>query len=239
MIQFSAMSDHDQPNTKLSKSYEQLSIDRGLILELKKLVSRGEGQFLEFKLKATHPDKIAHELLAFANSQGGTLLIGVDDDKTIPGVKYPEEESHAINAVLENQCRPKLAFTEKVIRISDKHYILRLDVPKSERPPHYFLTSPEQKECYVRVEDRCMKASREMREIIRRLRSKTGVRFTYGEKEDLLIKYLSKIPSITFDEFRKLTSLNRFNASRKLVLLVLAHVLKITPTEKGDLYSRF
>ena len=233
------MSAYNQPNTKLIKSHEQLLVDRGLILELRKLVARGEGLNLEFKRKATHPDKIAHELIAFANTQGGTLLIGVDDDKSIPGVKYPEEEYHSVNLVLEKQCRPKLTFTESFIRISDNYFVLRLDVPKSEKPPHYFVLNPERKECYVRVDDKSMKASREMQEIIRRLRSKNGVRFTYGEKEDQLVKYLSKTPTITFDEFRKLSSLNRFNASRKLVLLVLGHVLKITPTEKGDLYSRF
>jgi predicted HTH transcriptional regulator len=233
------MSANNLPDTKLSKSYEELLVDRGLILELRKLVAMGEGLNLEFKRKATHPDKIAHELIAFANTQGGTLLIGVDDDKSITGVKYPEEESHTINLVLEKQCRPKLLFTETVIRISNKHFVLRLDVPKSEKPPHYFVINPERKECYVRVDDKSMKASREICEIIRRSRSKNGVRFTYGEKEDQLVKYLNKTPTITFEEFRKLSSLNRFNASRKLVLLVLAHVLKITPTEKGDLYSRF
>lgn len=228
-----------QPDTKLSRSHEQLKVDRNQILELKKLVSRGEGQFLEFKRKATHPDKIAHELIAFANTGGGTLLVGVDDDKSILGVKFPEEESHAINITLEKQCRPHLVFSEKIIKISEKQFVLQLDVPKSEKPPHYFVTSPERKECYVRVNDKSMKASREMREIIRRSRSKNGVRFTYGEKEGQLIKYLSETSTITLDEFRKLANINRFNASKKLVLLVLGHVLKITPTEKGDLYSRF
>lgn len=229
----------NQSITKLSKTSEQLLFSAARVVELKKLVSRGEGLHLEFKRKVNHPDKIAHELIAFANTGGGTMLIGVDDDKSIPGVKHPEEESHAINAVLEKQCRPKLIFAESAIRISEKNFVLQLDIPKSEKPPHYFVLSPDQKECYVRVDDKCMKASRELREIIRRAQSKKGVRFTYGDKEDQLIKFLSHTPAITLDGFRELTSLNRYNASKKLVLLVLAHVLKVTPTEKGDLYSRF
>ena len=47
--------------------------------ELKQLVRRGEGQYLEFKKKADHPDKIVREMVAFANSGGGELLLGVDD----------------------------------------------------------------------------------------------------------------------------------------------------------------
>jgi predicted HTH transcriptional regulator len=229
---------YDQSISKLSKAREQLLFDPGQVQELKRLVAKGEGPHLEFKRKASHPDKIAHELIAFANTGGGIMLIGVDDDKSIPGLKYPEEESHIVNDVLEKQCRPKLVVREKAIRISEKHFVLQFDVPKSERPPHFFIVNPDRKECFVRVEDKCMKASREMKEILRRSRSKKGVQFTYGEKEDQLIKYLTQIPNITLDEFKKLTSINRFTASKKLVLLVLARILKITPTEKGDLYSR-
>lgn len=57
---------YDLPHPKLGKSHEQLLLDRVQLQELKKLVSRGEGQNLEFKRKAAHPDKIAHELIAFA-----------------------------------------------------------------------------------------------------------------------------------------------------------------------------
>ncbi len=68
--------------------------------ELKKLVSEGEGIQLEFKRKASYPEKIVRELIAFANTEGGTLLIGVDDDGSVPGVKYPEEEAHVVVEVV-------------------------------------------------------------------------------------------------------------------------------------------
>jgi hypothetical protein len=48
---------------------------------------------------------------------------------------------------------------------------------------------------------------------------------------------LAEHTTITLDQFRALTKLNRFKASRKLILLVLANVLKITASEKGDIYS--
>jgi hypothetical protein len=52
------------------------------------------------------------------------------------------------------------------------------------------------------------------------------------------MEYLETHKTITLAAFQKLTHLNRFKARRKLILLVLANVLKITATEKGDLYSR-
>jgi hypothetical protein len=83
-----------------------------------------------------------------------------------------------------------------------------------------------------------VKASDEMIEIIRRKRQKKDIRFFFAEHELALMKYLDQYPSITSKEFQKLTGLNQYAASRKLILLVLANVLKITATEKGDLYSR-
>ena len=48
--------------------------------EVKELAVKGEGLQIEFKKKAAYPEKIVREVIALANTQGGTLLIGVDDD---------------------------------------------------------------------------------------------------------------------------------------------------------------
>ncbi|HEX5168981.1 MAG TPA: ATP-binding protein, partial [Cyclobacteriaceae bacterium] len=64
-----------------------------------------------------------------------------------------------------------------------------------------------------------------------------NIKFHYGDHEQLLMKYLDKNPTITVKEFMHIGKLNRFYASRKLILLVLANVLHVTPHEKGDLFS--
>ena len=58
--------------------------------QLLRLIDKGESQTLDFKRKITHPLKIAKTLVSFANTKGGKLLIGVDDDKQIIGVD-PDE----------------------------------------------------------------------------------------------------------------------------------------------------
>ncbi len=52
------------------------------------------------------------------------------------------------------------------------------------------------------------------------------------------MKFLERNGKITLSEFEVLSGLNHQAAAEKLVTLVLANVLKITPTEKGDFYSR-
>lgn len=59
---------------------------------LRRLVARGEGQTIEFKRRVPSPDRLAKEVIAFANSSGGQLLLGVTDDGRIVGVKDSEEE---------------------------------------------------------------------------------------------------------------------------------------------------
>jgi predicted HTH transcriptional regulator len=220
------------------KPSETAVVDTAKIRELKNLVAEGEGQHLEFKRKAAFPEKIVRELIAFANSGGGTLLVGVDDDKSIPGVKYPEEESYVIIEALQKYCRPSIVYHETILPINAKKFIIRIDVPPSLKKPHFLKTDIQTpKQCFVREKDMSIKASTEMEEIIRR-RNKRDVKFSFGPAEMQLMKYLDQYHHITLQEFQRLTKLNRFKARRKLILLVLANVLQITASEKGDVFSR-
>jgi predicted HTH transcriptional regulator len=201
-------------------------------------VSSGEGIQLEFKRKAAFPEKIVKELIAFANTQGGTLLVGVDDDGTLQGLRYPEEESLVIRKAIQKHCRPSLTFDETTVPLSAKKSILRYDIPVSPRRPHHFRVSSRVRETYIRIKDMSMKASREMIEIVRIGKQNRNIQFTYGAHESTLMRYLDDHPSITLKEYQTLAGLDPISASRKLVTLVLANVIRITPTEKGDLYSR-
>ena len=219
----------------MKKLQESVSFDIQEFRRLKKLVSQGEGQNLEFKRKASFPDKIIREMIAFANSSGGTVLIGIGDDGTFPGLKYPEEESHAIREALKS-CRPYLNLNERFIPIGNSRTIIQYDIPESKKKPHYLVNNGS-KNSFVRVADQSIKASPEVNEIVRRTRKNRDIKFHYGEHERLLIQYLDKNPTITLKEFMALGNLKRFYASRKLIILVLADVLHVTPHEKGDLFS--
>lgn len=202
---------------------------------LQKLVSRGEGLNLEFKRKASHPDKILREMIAFANTSGGILLIGVGDDGSLPGLKYPEGESHVIRKATE-ACHPPLTYQETFIPIGNARTILQYEIPESTTKPHYVVGKHQAKESYVRVGDKCIRTSREMREIVKRRNHKKDIKFYFGDYEKLLMQYLDAHQHITLKKFCDISGLSRFKASRKMILLVLADVLTITPTETEDIY---
>lgn len=220
----------------MNKPQEAFPPDQRQIQQLRNLVANGEGATLEFKRKAAFPEKIVREMIAFANTKGGILLVGIADDGGIPGLKYPEDDSHVIRKAL-TQCKPPLPVKEMFIPIGASRTVIQYEVAESTRKPHYLFTAEQQKESFVRVADKSIKASREIREIARRTLQKKDIRFQYGDHEKLLMQYLDEHKTITLKKFCEVSGLKRFYASKKLVILVLADVLRITPHEKGDIYS--
>ena len=157
---------------------------------------------LEFKAKANHPDKIVKEMVAFANTKGGQLLVGVNDHGEIMGLSAAEEELYSLENAINKYCFPKINYQYEIIPISAKKSILIYTIFESELKPHYALIEqPEnQRKGYIRVADRSVQASKEMKEILRRERKKVAVRFTYREKEKVLMKYLEEFYGTSLDE---------------------------------------
>ena len=206
------------------------------VKELKNLVRQGEGISLEFKLKATHPEKIVREIVAFANSKGGKLLLGVNDDKTIPGLKFVDEEEYILVRAIERNCYPPINYELERIAITDERDVLVFTIPKSKEKPHYVQLENEQNsKAYVRVKDRSVQASREVKQILRR-ENEDGIKFTYGEKEKILMIFLAENQKITIEKFAEIARISSRSASHTLVLLVLSNVLKIQPDEVMDWY---
>ena len=207
---------------------------------LKDLVRRGEGGQLEFKLKANHPEKIIREVVAFANTDGGLLLIGVGDDKTIPGLKYADEDEYLLVRALEKFCYPAVPYTIERIPLYGDRDVLVFKIPRSPGRPHYVIPDPkkpDEKKAYVRVADKSVQASKEVREILKGERVARNIRFTYGDKERTLMQHLGENDSITVDRFATIAGIPRKIASRTLVLLVLANILDIHPNEMVDHYT--
>lgn len=207
--------------------------------DLVRLVAGGESWHLEFKRKIAHPEKVVREVVAFANTAGGKLLIGVNDNGEIPGVKFPEDHVYALNRAIEELCSPSLDFTVEAVELHQKTTVVIYEVPVSPARPHFVRdrAGSRVKQVFVRCDDKSVKASREMTEIIRRKKKEKDIKFTFGVKEKILMQYLDEHETVTLNTFCQLANLNYYKASKALILLVLANVLKITPTEKGDYYS--
>jgi predicted HTH transcriptional regulator len=203
--------------------------------DIHKIAQQGEGLRIEFKKKAAFPEKIVREVVAFANTEGGYLLIGVDDDGTVSGQRFIEEEVFVMEKAIKELIHPALVCDVSLFKLNAKKGIALFHVPKSMSRPHY-LFSNNKKQAFVRVKDRSIQASKEIWEVLKRSKQPRDIGFTYGEKEEILMRTLGNQEYITLNEFRRLAKLSKFTASRTLIRLVLANVLAIVPQENEDLY---
>ena len=208
------------------------------IQDIKKLVRLGENQQVEFKRKVAHPDKIVREVVAFANTDGGYLLVGIGDDGSIPGLKYADEHDYLLKKAISELCKPAIDYKSEIVPITDDLAVLYYFIKPSRRRPHYARTHATQAlgKAYVRVRDRSIQASNEMRQILKKGRKYKNVHFTYGENEKKLMEHFRDHKSISLLEYATIAHISGELASRILVKLCLANVLKIMPAEKGDVY---
>jgi len=130
---------------------------------------------------------------------------------------------------------PSLVFSRTIIPLTPKKGVAVYKIDRSESRPH-FLFEDKKKKAFVRVEDRSIQASREVWEILKRQKEERNIIFQYGDKENTLMKALHEKPTITLKEYMKIANLPIFIASKTLIRLVLANVLKVIPQEKEDYF---
>jgi predicted HTH transcriptional regulator len=204
--------------------------------EVRSLAAKGEGLKIEFKKKAAYPEKIVREIIALANTEGGDLIIGVDDDGTVSGQRFIEEEIFVLDKAIRELIFPRLTFETFTVKLTEKKGVAIFRIPLSPDRPHY-LKANDKKQSYIRVDDRSVQASREVWEVLKRSRTPRDTVFTYGRKEEILMKFLSEKNRITLREFSKVAKIPIFMASKTLVKLVSANVLCIYPQETEDFFT--
>lgn len=206
--------------------------------ELERLVAIGEGQHLEFKKQVPKPQRLAKEVIAFANSAGGHLLLGVDDDGSISGVRDADEEIYSLQVALELHCRPKVDVRLERVPISRRRDVIVVWVGSSQSKPHYLVQrGPGRREIpYLRVKDKSIEASKEAVVLMRNNRHQ-DVLFEFGDKEHALMRYLESYGRITVEQFAKVANISRKSASKTLVLLTRAEILMLHPSESQDYFT--
>ncbi len=206
--------------------------------EVQILAKQGEGHFLEFKKKANHPDKIMKEVVAFANTDGGQLLIGVDDDGSPSGTRSIDGEAFIVEKAIAELTRPQVKYSVEIIKINEKKGIAVFDIPESSKKPHFVKEDANTRfgTAFVRSNDESLQASKEMREILKRSSKTRNERFEYGEKEKALMELIEENGHATLKSFSEHAKIKKFYASKTLVKLVLASVLDIEPAAEGDKY---
>ena len=139
------------------------------------LLSMPEGKTLEFKRDLSSPRNILKTLVAFANTAGGRLFIGVEDtSREVKGVLNPLDDEERLCNLIADTIEPRLVPDVELIAIGDKT-VLGVEVYPSGSRPHWLKKEGPSDGVYVRLGSTNRKADREL--IAELERSTTGTTF--------------------------------------------------------------
>jgi predicted HTH transcriptional regulator len=102
--------------------------------ELLRLIRGGEDTFLELKVKLSNTEKIAQEIVALANTGGGVIVFGVNDQLRVEGVEDPESVQEELVRICREEIQPSLVPFIDRIALDNGRRIVALDVDGKRRP---------------------------------------------------------------------------------------------------------
>ena len=106
-------------------------------MDLVALLSRHEGKTLEFKQDLSSPEGALKAIVAFANTSGGVLLLGVEDGtKKVKGIRDILKQEERLANLIADSISPKLVPSMEVIPWR-KTQVLAVEVYPSPNRPHY------------------------------------------------------------------------------------------------------
>src|SRR6201989_2815754 len=102
--------------------------------ELMRLVRGGEDTYLELKVKLSNSERIAQGIVALANTGGGTMVFGVNDQMRVEGIDHPEEvQDELVRICREEIIPPLIPFIDR-IAFDNGRRIVALDGEGKRRP---------------------------------------------------------------------------------------------------------
>jgi predicted HTH transcriptional regulator len=198
---------------------------------IRELIDQGESLTLEFKSTVQSADKIARTLAAFANTRGGTLLVGVEDDGQISGILSEGEEMGRIEEAAERLIDPPVDLLYESYHLRELHVLL-IRIEESDQKPHRILDSKGGEQVYLRVHDKNVPAGKSAEKTLGYEPAPVDKALLQSPNVKTLLQYLQTNDFITPKRFAKLVNISERRAGKLLTDLAEGQV--ITPVDRGN-----
>ena len=199
------------------------------------LIQSGENQQLDFKFEISDSRKIAKTLVAFSNTDGGKLLIGVKDNGKIAGVRT-DEEFFMAQAAADMYCKPVVTFDSKRWVVEGKT-VLEVTIPKGKNIPYFAEIEPNKWLAYIRVKDENILATTVHLKVWRNKIHDKGILIEYGEKVKNLLEYLEIYQTISISKFCQTAFLPKSAAENILADLIYFGLIEMVYQDNHFLYQ--
>lgn len=191
---------------------------------VQELILQGEHQQQDFKFEISDARKIAKSLSAFANTDGGRLLIGVKDNGKIAGVRS-DEEAYMIESAANVYCSPEVRFSMTQHHVEGR-VVLEVSIPEAENKPVCAKNEENKLLAYVRIADENILASPIHLEVWKQKKGVKGKLIEYTEIEKKLLDKLSD-GDFSMNRFCKETGLLRRDVQALIANFVRFGVVRL------------
>ncbi|MCR4765624.1 MAG: ATP-binding protein [Bacteroidaceae bacterium] len=199
------------------------------------LIKEGEHQQQDFKFEISDVCKIAKTLSAFANTDGGRLLIGVKDNGKIAGVRS-DEEQYMIQAAAKLYCVPSVNY-EMTTYIVEGKQVLLADIKRSVKRPVCAKTDDGKLLAYIRVADENILATPVHLKLWQQDGSERGELTEFTEKEKRLLEVLASHGAVHLNKCCRLTGLSRFTTINLLAKFIRYGVIEAVYHDQKFLFT--
>lgn len=182
------------------------------------LITQGEHQQQDFKFEISDARKISKTLSAFANTDGGRLLIGVKDNGKIAGIRS-EEEQYMIEAAARLYCTPEVDYRMQTYSAEGKT-VLVVEVEESHCKPVYAKVEHGKPLAYLRIADENILATPVHLCIWRQSENPSGEIIRFTEREQLLLELLQQDGALSLNRYCRQAHISRHAAMRLLAKFI-------------------
>lgn len=203
---------------------------------LQTLIREGEHQQQDFKYRVSDAQKLAKSVSAFANTDGGRLLIGVRDDGNMSGVRS-EEEIYMMHQAAYRYCHPESSIKFDTYHV-DGRTIVVATVPPSDRRPICAIGEDGKQRAYIRIADENILASPVHLAVWRESQNTQGAMMTYTDAVRKILDVLQdqKLP---LNLVVRRTRLPRYKVISLLARLVRFRVVQWEYANQQFLFSLY
>ncbi|GAB5418419.1 MAG: ATP-binding protein [Crocinitomicaceae bacterium] len=201
--------------------------------ELKRRISEGEGLQLDFKFRIDDQKKIARTLSAFANTEGGSLLIGVKDSGKIAGCN-PEEEFYMVDGAAQVYCQPAVTIQSHVIQ-EGHHLVMEITVPASEQK-HKAQDEDGKWKLYHRLEDQTLLANKITFLLWRYKKEGKKKAESFTPELSELLKLIEELQPVSISKLFRASKLPKNVVNEHIATLVYWEVIDREVTSSGVKY---
>jgi hypothetical protein len=194
-----------------------------MTIKLLRMIAEGEHQRQDFKYCINDSRKIARSMVAFANTDGGRLLLGIRDNGSVAGVQS-DEEFYMAEAAAKLYSKPPINF-QTTQWIIDGKSVLEIVIKKSDDIPHLAQNEEGKWLVYIRKDDQNIVAPAILLKVWQQQKSQQGVHIRFSDEEKRLLLLIASNQNLSINQFANHAKLPRWKGEKILVKLIVIGVV--------------